>query len=68
MNVIGSEFVTLGLCLMKTSTIVKTEGCRIVCQEMDKAVNDDVAWSCGGVMEVILHDDMLKCLYIHLAA
>ena len=57
----------LGLCLMKTSTVVKTEGCRIVCQEVDKAVNDDVAWSCGGAMEVTLHDNMFTCLHICLA-
>ena len=56
----------LGLCFVKTSTIVKTEGCRIVHQGVDKAVNDDVAWSCGGVMEVVLHDDIFMCLYIHL--
>jgi len=58
--------VPLGLCFVKTSTIVKTEGCRIVCQGVDKAVNDDVAWSCGGVMEVVLHDDIFMCLHIHL--
>ena len=33
----------LGLCFVKTSTIVKTEGYRIVHQGVNKAVNDDVA-------------------------
>jgi len=28
----------LGLCLVKTSTIVKTEGCRIVHKEVDKVL------------------------------
>ena len=39
-------------------TIVKTEGCMVIHQEVDKAVNDDVTWSCGEVIEVVLYDNM----------
>jgi len=49
---------------MKTLTVVKTEGCRIVHQKVDKAINDDIAWSCGVVIEVALHDNMFMCLHI----
>jgi len=29
---------------------------------VDEAVNDDVAWSCGGVMPVAFHDDVFSGL------
>ena len=29
---------------------------------MDKAIDDDVAWSCGGVMSIIFHDDVFSGL------
>jgi len=60
--------VLLGLSLERISTIVKTEGYRVIHQEIGKAINDDITWSCEGVMEVILHDNIFACLYIHLVA
>jgi len=30
----------------------------VIHQEVDKAVNDDVTWSCGEVIEVVLYDNM----------
>ena len=33
---------------MGCSTMVKAEGSRIVIKEVDKAIDDDVARSCGG--------------------
>jgi len=29
---------------------------------VDKAIDDVVAWSCGGVMSITLHDDVLSSL------
>ena len=29
---------------------------------MDKAIDDGVAWSCGGVMPITLHDDVFSSL------
>jgi len=34
---------------------------------VNKAVDDNVTWSCGGVMEVALHDNMILHLHIYLA-
>jgi len=44
------------------STIVKTECTRVVYQEVDKAVYDDIAWTCGWVVCIALHDNMFSCL------
>ena len=44
------------------STIVKTECTRVVCKEVDKAVYDDIAWTCGWVICIALHDDIFSCL------
>jgi len=44
------------------STIVKTECTRVVRKEVDKAVYDDIAWMCGWVVCIALHDDMFSCL------
>ena len=30
---------------------------------MDKAIDDDVTWSCGGVMSVAFHDDVFLSLH-----
>jgi len=35
---------------MECSTIVKTEGSGIVIKKVDKTIDDDIAWPCGGVM------------------
>ena len=50
------------------STIVKTECARVVCKEVDKAVYDDIAWSCGWVICIALHDDVFSCLDFSFAA
>ena len=44
------------------STIVKTKCARIVHKEVDKAVYDDIAWMCGWVMCIALHDNVFSCL------
>jgi len=44
------------------STIVKAECARVVHKEVDKAVYDDIAWTCGWVICIALHDDMFSCL------
>ena len=50
------------VCRNNISTIVKTECARVVCKEVDKAVYDDIAWTCGWVVCIALHDDMFSCL------
>jgi len=49
-------------CCDDISTIVKTKCARVVHQEVDKAVYDDIAWMCGWVVCIALHDDMFSCL------
>ena len=39
-------------------SIVKTKGSRVIHKEMDEAVDDDVAWSCGRVIHVTFYDDV----------
>jgi len=41
------------------STIVKTECARVVHKEVDKAIYDDIAWTCGWVVYI--------CHKLHLA-
>ena len=50
------------------STIIKTECARVVCKKVDKAVYDDIAWTCGQVICITLHDDMFSCLDFSFAA
>jgi len=45
-----------------TLSIVKTKGSRIICEEVDEAVDDDVAWSCGRVIQVTSHDNVFSSL------
>jgi len=33
---------------MSYSTFVKAEDSGVIIEEVDKAINNDVAWSCGG--------------------
>jgi len=61
------EVVSLRLCFVRVLAIVKAKGYRVIYQKVDKAVNNNVTWSCRGVMKVALHDDVLLCLYICLA-
>ena len=44
------------------STIVQTECARVVRKEVDKAVSDDIAWMCGWVVCIALHNNMFSCL------
>ena len=30
---------------------------------MNKAIDDDVTWSCGGVMSIAFHDDVFSSLH-----
>jgi len=41
-----------------TLSIIKAKCFRVVCKKVDKAIDDDVAWSCGGVMSVAFHDNV----------
>ena len=52
---------------MNSSTIVEAKGCGVVYKEMDKAIDDNVAWPWGEVMEVILHDNVFASLHCSLA-
>ena len=52
---------------MRCLTVVKAEGSGIVIQEVDKTVNDDVAWSHGGAVQRALHDDIFSGLELILA-
>ena len=61
------EVVSLRLCLVRVLAIVKAEGYRVIYQKVDKAINNDVVWSCRGVIKVALHNDVLLCLHICLA-
>jgi len=47
--------------------MVKAEGSGIVIKEVDKAIDDDVARSCGGDVTITLHNDMFAGLNISLA-
>ena len=42
--------------------VVKAKCSRIVCKEVDKAVDDNVAGACRRVMEVTLHNDVFSSL------
>ena len=55
-------------CRDNISTIVKAECARVVHKEVDKAVYDDIAWTCGWVICIALHDDMFSCLDFSFAA
>jgi len=61
------EVVSLRLCLVRVLAIVKAEGYRVIYQKVDKAINNDVVWSCREVIKVALHNDVLLCLHICLA-
>jgi len=45
-------------CPNGTLSIVETKGSRVICEEMDEAVNDDVAQPHGRVMHVTFHDNV----------
>jgi len=52
---------------VRVLAIVKAEGYRVIYQKVDKAINNNVVWSCRGVIKVALHNDVLLCLHICLA-
>ena len=39
-------------------SVVKAERARVVCEEVYEAIDDDVTWPRGGVMQVAFHDDV----------
>jgi len=51
----------------RTLSIVKAECTRVVREEVDKTIDDDVARPCGGVMQVAFHDDVLTGLNLSFA-
>jgi len=46
----------------RTLTIVEAKCFRVICKKVNKAVDDDVAWSHKGVMPITFHDDVLSSL------
>jgi len=46
----------------RTLSIVKAECTRVVYEEVDKTIDDDVVQPCGGVMQVTFHNNMLMGL------
>jgi len=41
-----------------TLSVVKAKCFRVVCKEVDKAIDDDVARTRGGIMSITFHDDV----------
>jgi len=41
-------------------SIVKAKCTRIICEEVNEVVDDDVAWSSGWIMQVAFHDNVTK--------
>jgi len=39
-----------------TLSIIKAKCAQIIHEKMNKAVDDNVAWSSGGIMQVAFHD------------
>jgi len=54
-------------CRDEALTIVKAKCTWIVSEEVNEAVNDNVAWSSGGIMQVAFHDNMFMCLNFSMA-
>ena len=49
-------------CCNGTSSIVKAKCTWVVCEEVYEAVNDDVAWSSRGIIQVTFHDNVFTGL------
>jgi len=45
-----------------TLSIIKAKCTWIICKEVNKAVNDNVAWLSGGIMQVAFHDYVFTSL------
>ena len=49
-----------------TLTIIKAKCARVICEEVNKAVNDDVAWSSREVVPVAFHNNVFMGLDLSL--
>ena len=45
-----------------TLSVVKAKCFRVVCKEVDKAIDDDVARARGGIVSITFHDDVFSGL------
>jgi len=66
----GDSFLSRALIIPRhngTLSIIKAKHFRVVRKKVDEAVDDDVAWSCGGVMPVAFHDDVFSGLNLGFA-
>jgi len=45
-----------------TLSVVKAKCFRVICKEVDKAIDDDVARTCGEIMSITFHDDVFSGL------
>ena len=45
-----------------TLSAVKAKCFRVICKEVDKAIDDDVARTCGGIMSITFHDNVFSGL------
>ena len=50
------------MCCGRSLSVVKAKCSRIVCKEVDKAVDDNVTGACRRVMEVTLYDNVFSSL------
>ena len=50
------------LCHDGTLSVVKAKCFRVICKEVDKAIDDDVARTHGGVVSITFHDDVFMGL------
>jgi len=50
-----------------TLSVVKAKCFRVICKEVDKAIDDDVARTHGGIMSITFHDDVFSGLNFCLA-
>ena len=49
-------------CCDGTLSIIKAKCTWIICEEMNKTVNNNVAWLSGGIMQVTFHDYVFTSL------
>ena len=56
------------MCHDGTLAIIKAECTRVVHEEVDETVNDDVARLSGGIMSVVFHDNVFMSLDLSFAA
>ena len=51
---------------LESSSIVKTEGSGVIIKEVNKAIDDNVAWSSSWIMPWALHNNMFAGLELSL--